>query len=139
MQDKKIYYQRFGEKCFQLTDIYQFDSDIKTGSPCALLFMGCDGQGHFTVHPGWCWDGPSGWAIPDKTTLRASLEHDAKYRAMREGLIDPKQWRQVADKELEKTMEEDGASDFRSDYFYAAVELFGAENATGGNPILEAP
>jgi hypothetical protein len=139
MQEYHIHYQRFGEKCFQLIRDYHFLSAIKTGHPFTMNFVRYDGDGQFCIREGFCWDGPSGWAIPDKTTLRASLEHDCKYRAMREGLIDADKFREIADNELEETMEEDGCSEFRSEYFYIAVHDFGKKNSIGGNPLLEAP
>jgi hypothetical protein len=142
MQDKKIFYRAFGKNCFQLTQDYHFESRIKTKNPFMMPFVEYDGESGFILYSGFAWDGPSDPVdpfVPTKDSMRGAAEHDAKYRAMREGLINAELWRKVADQELKEVCMQDGMSMVRADVFYLAVRDFGAECSIGGNPILEAP
>ena len=140
--DQQISYQQFGTACFQLVKDYRFQSAIKTGNPFSLPFMEYDGQGGFHLLPGFCWDGPSNplqIGSAPKSQIRTSAEHDAKYRAMREGLIDAATWKDTADQELRSVGIADGMPTFEADAFYEAVKEFGGSDAKGGEPIIVAP
>lgn len=139
MQDKSIKYQCFGGNCFQLVEPYRFETSIGPDAPVTMPFIHLDQFGQGVLSPGFAWDGASGPVFQTKSILRAALGHDAKYRLMREGLIDPDKWRSVADKEFYKDLRADGVPMLRADTFYVAVRQWGADNATGGNPIEIAP
>ena len=136
-----IYYQKFGSGCFQLAQVFHYDSQIKTGQPCSLPFLHYDGQGGFDFEPGFCWDGAS---VPGQPTAQThaevllSLPHDGKFRMFREGLINPVVWLEVANKEMKEDALKAGMNYAESEVFFLAVEEFGKRNAFGGNPILEA-
>ena len=141
MQDTKIYYQKFGDGCFQLVSPYHYESGIKTGFPCSLPFLTYDGKGQFVFLPGFCWDGAS---VPGQLSAQTiaeimlSLPHDGKFRMFRAGLIDPLVWLETANKEMRADAIKAGMPFAESEIFFVAVRDFGSKNAFGGNPILEA-
>jgi hypothetical protein len=142
IQETHIAYQQFGTACFQLTGDHWFQSRIKTGMPCRLPFMEYDGNGWFHLQAGFCWDGPSNplqVGSAPKCQMRTSLYHDAKYRVMREGLIDPAVWKDTADEELKEVGEIDGMPSLEAEAFFVAVSEFGGSDARGGDPIIVAP
>lgn len=87
------------------------------------------------------WDGASGPAIDRKENMRASCVHDGLYRAMREGLL-PQRFRDEADEEYHRRLEEDGMSELIADLNHFAVEHFAASAArlhADPYPVEEAP
>lgn len=69
--------------------------------------------GRLEIKDGYMWDGPSGPAIDTPNAMGGSLFHDAFYQLMREGHLDPKVWRPIADQIYEDICEEDGMSSTR--------------------------
>ena len=141
MDREKIYYQQWGSACFQLTRDHRFQSRIKTGEPCSMEFIDYDGQGNFTLKAGFAYDGAS---VPDQPTPQTPAEiylaaqHDAKFRLFRSGLIGL-EWLDTANEEMKEDAVFAGMNTEVAEAFYLAVEHFGAGNAKGGNPVLEAP
>ena len=60
-----------------------------------------------TIEKGYAWDGPSGPTWDSKSTMRASLVHDALYQLMRMGAL-PESCRGPSDDELYNLCVEDG-------------------------------
>jgi hypothetical protein len=72
--------------------------------------------------------------------MRGSLVHDALYQLMREGLLDPEQWREPADSLLRAICREDGMSAIRAWWVYKGVRLGGSSAAKKQeNELLFAP
>ena len=134
--DTEFSYQQWGGNCFQLTSQFQFRSRIITGNPAHMMFISYDGQGLFTLHPGFAWDGASDGNIhqTDKE-LWFSIMHDPKFRMMREGLIDPDKWFTTTNQEMEEDARNVGIHHLVADIIELAVQEFGKKNAYGGNPI----
>ena len=81
-----------------------------------------------TIKAGYAWDGPSGPTIDTKNFMEGSLEHDAIYQLMREGVLD-RGLRKFADIRLEQTCKKDGMSWARRKWVYAGVRLGAAKAA----------
>ena len=96
-------------------------------------------DGVLIVDKGYAWDGPSGPTIDTKNFMRGSLVHDALYQLMREGLL-PEEWRDMADRELQRICIEDGMWKIRAWWVYRAVRDFGHSSAAVcKQTIQEAP
>lgn len=63
-------------------------------------------DGFLKMSAGYAWDGPSPPAIPIKSFMRASGEHDALYQLMRLGLLD-QSYREATDRRMYRTCRED--------------------------------
>jgi len=130
---------------YSLYEGYIFESKIIVNSIIRTYFFDIyprkDGSGSiWTVRTGYPWDGPSGPTIDTSNAMRGSLEHDVKYDAMRQGLVD-KQWRHTADEELRDVCIEDGMSHIRADAWLIGVHDFAAYAADPKNrkEVLTAP
>lgn len=138
-QDPKIVYQKFSDRCYQLVQEYKFVTQCRPAETVTMPYITLEPTGQCTLARGFVFDGASGPVIQTKTILRAACEHDAKYRLMREGLLDAEANQLMADAELRARMLEDGVNLVRADYFFTAVHGFGSKSTIGGNPIEEAP
>ena len=139
--DKTFQLQQFGDRCFQLlTPIIQYRSRIKTGYAAHLEYVSYDGEGLFIFYQGFCYDGASNplqGTAQTNSELALSLAHDAKYRFMRAGLIDPAYWKKVADEELIEDAEAAGMPDLIADVFYEVVERFGNKYVEVKSNVVE--
>lgn len=124
MSDKKIYY-RSGYK-YQLCRDYHTTTAIRIDAGVESMFIKLDPDGSLTIKAGYAWDGPSGPTIDDRTNMRASISHDAKYQLMREKMID-RLWRNVADHELYQELIDDGMNHIRATLWYLAVNEFAVD------------
>jgi hypothetical protein len=98
-------------------------------------WIGLTTKGLLIIKTGYAWDGPSGplGRLNDTDSfMRPSLEHDALYQLMREGLLDQAN-RIEADMLLRQHCIEDGMSTIRAAYVYQAVRWFGASSASPAN------
>lgn len=77
-----------------------------------------------TVNKDYAWDGLTGW-IDSEVTMRASLIHDALYQAIREGLLDRKRDRKLADLIFWDILRADGVNWFWACVLYYGVRLLG--------------
>jgi hypothetical protein len=138
MQDKKIYYTE-GYK-YQLFQTYQTTTRITPKFPVTTEYIQLDTAGNLTINEGYAWDGPSGPTIDTSDSMRASLEHDAKYQLFRESLLH-QNWRATADEEFREVCIEDGMTHLRADAWYIMVREFAesAANPDNDKPVLEAP
>lgn len=139
IEHPKIVYQKFGDRCYQLAREYQFVTQCRPSERVSIPFIVLEPTGQCTLAQGFVFDGASGPVFQTKTILRAACEHDAKYRLMREGLLDAETYQVVADAELHNRMLEDGVIAIRADLFFTAVHELGSKSTVGGNPIEEAP
>lgn len=99
-----------------------------------------DWKGWLIIEPGFAWDLGSGPTWDTRATVRATKVHDALYLLMQLGLLSHEEWRDEADECLRRLMLEDGASEFRADYWHWGVENFGESHAVKQpRPLLYAP
>lgn len=108
---------------YQLAQDYIGKTSI-VGYTVDIQFIKLDPDGTLTVRDGYAWDGPSGPTIDDKTNMRGSLEHDAKYQLMRLGLIHESN-KNIADEELKERCIEDGMWPIRAWFYFEGVDHFG--------------
>lgn len=80
--------------------------------------------GVLTIHADYPWDGPSGPTLDTPDFMRGSLVHDVLYEMLRLGLL-PQEAFTLANLELKTICLEDGMTQFRADYVYDGVEMFG--------------
>jgi len=96
-------------------------------------------NGMLILNAGYAWNGPNKPAIRTKNFIRGSLVHDALYQLMQEGLLS-EEWREIADRELQRICIEDGMWKVRAWWVYRAVRDFGGSSAAVcKQTILEAP
>lgn len=85
-------------------------------------------KGRLTIIKGYAWDGPSGPTVDTPSFMRGSLIHDALYQLIREGYL-PFEMRIEADKILKSICLEDGMKEWRANYVYFFVRVFGSNSA----------
>lgn len=113
---------------YQLMERVCFQTPIKLGHKIKAPFIRLGKTGTLQVLRGYCWDGASGPTIDTKSTMRASLAHDACYQLIREKWLPSSVWRDnkaIADTLFYHVLLEDGMSKWRAWYYYHAVKLFG--------------
>ena len=134
---KKITY-REGYK-YQLIKSATFRVDAYPTQAIQTQFIDLDSDGALTIKRGYAWDGPSGPTIDTKNFMRGSLVHDALYQLMREGHLNWRIHRDVADKLLRRMCREDGMAAIRAWWVYQAVKHFGKSSATVKSEVITAP
>lgn len=92
---------------YQLHETYTITLPWLAGYPdYSADFLGVHGD-VLTIEKGYAWDGASGPTWDSKSSMRASLVHDALYQLMRVGVL-PESARPAADDELYNIGLEDG-------------------------------
>ena len=96
-------------------------------------------NGLLEIRAGYAWDGPSGPTIDTKSTMRASLVHDALYQLMRAGKL-TQDARDAADKLLFDLLIQDRCWEWRAKLWLWTVRKFaGYAAARRAEVVLEAP
>ncbi len=93
-------------------------------------------DGVLTVHRGYAWDGASGPTIDTKSSIRASLAHDAIYQLERAGHLG-QEWRDKADEILRDLCIEDGMWEWRANLWLWTVRKFAASSAARRDEVIE--
>lgn len=98
-------------------------------------------EGLLTVRKGYAWDGASGPTFDTRSSMRASLVHDALYQLIREGQLLFEEDRPRADQELEWIGRLDGMWTARAGTWLRMLGRFGGSSARPSaiKPILRAP
>jgi hypothetical protein len=109
---------------YQLAADYMADTGIPPPEAVGNRYLLLSRSGQLIVKEGYAWDGAS-WALDTKNFMRGSLEHDAFYQLMREGLLPP-EFRILADARLRAVCREDGMSAARAWWVYQGVRIGGA-------------
>ncbi|MBP9887670.1 MAG: hypothetical protein KBF93_15325 [Leptospiraceae bacterium] len=146
---KKIKYKELKNYKYQIVEGCSIQTEIKSEKDIfepneKFPYIVLSKNGILSIFPGYAWDGASGIAIDTKNFMRGSLVHDALYQLMRKGKIGL-EYRDDADRLLQKICKEDGMSSFRAFNVYQAVKLFGESSASPTDKkevqetILEAP
>lgn len=123
---------------------YQIASDYVVAVGIKLTantqFLVLNGDGDLFIKSGYAFDGPSGPSFDTKNFMRGSIVHDALYQLMREGHI-PEDYREHADRLLQRMCIEDGMTAIRAWWVFKAVRFAGGPSAArgSGKPVLYAP
>ena len=125
---------------YQLYEQYQIALPWLKGYPdYAADFLQVNGD-TLIIEKGYAWDGASGPTWDSKSSIRASLVHDAAYQMMRVGVL-PEAARKYADQTLYTLCVEDGMFRPRAWAWYQAVRLMAGSAAKNGTEreVMEAP
>jgi hypothetical protein len=109
--------------------------EIRPAHGAGTDWLTLDVDGNLTIRAGYAWDGASGPTYDSKSSMRASLVHDALYQLMRLGLLD-QAFRAATDEIFRRLCEDDGMFGPRAWLWYHAVRIF-AKPAT--DPAAESP
>ena len=123
---------------YQLVDPYFIQTTITGGEYSIPGYIRLDISGLLYIYRTFAWDGPSDPAMDTKSSLRASLVHDALYQLMGE-YPELLQHRLYADDLFYNILREDGMWIGRAWLWKKAVNWFGKSAAEEGDKILEAP
>jgi len=137
LEKKKIFYRK-GYK-YQLHADYLIMVPI-CGFSVASLYIELTPAGLLTIFQGYAWDGASGPTIDTKSSMRATLVHDALDQLLREGHI-PLKYQGVIDRLLRDIGNCDGMYKWRTTLWLWAVDTFAAckLDPDNGHPVLSAP
>jgi hypothetical protein len=96
---------------YQLAEDYECRTRIGKsgrGGYCQTDYLVLDEtESRLLIRRGYAWDGASGPTFDTKSSMRGSLEHDAKHQLIRLGLVD-RHYLPVVDREFQKTLLDDG-------------------------------
>ena len=122
---------------YQLVETYTHNTKI-LGFYIASEFVELTQDGVLVIREGYAWDGPSGPTYDSKSSMRASLVHDALYQLMH---INPEllAYRDRADQLLYDICVDAGMGKWRAYLWKKAVNWFGKRAAEEDEIILEAP
>lgn len=135
----KAYYRKLRKYKYQLVKDFTYKTKI-TGYDITTEYIRLEMGGLLHIKKGYCWDGPSGPTFDTKSSMRASLVHDALYQLIRMGLLSPAN-RPATDKELYALCLIDGMWGWRAWLWYRAVKKFAgsaAEVGTQKDEVFEA-
>lgn len=133
---EKIRY-RDGYK-YQLADPYWIQTDIMGGEYRIDSYIFLKSDGLLYIYRGYAWNGASGPTWDTKSSMRASLVHDALYQIF-QAYPELLKWRGYADSLLYNLCREDGMWPFRAYLWQKAVNWFGEGAAKAKDEVLEAP
>jgi hypothetical protein len=126
---------------YQLKETYKVVVDIRPAAPIKSEYVDLDIDGNLTIYEGYAWDGPSGPTIDTLNFMRGSLVHDALYQLMRDEYLDRAEYREAADRALQRICKEDGMWSLRAWWVYQGVRLFAdpAADPASKRPWIRAP
>lgn len=135
----KIRYKDASRLKYQLLERFTVQTPITGAAARVEGFIELAQDGTLTIHEGYSWDGASGPTIDTKSSMRASLVHDALYQLERAGKLG-QEWRPVADEVLYQLCIADGMWPLRARTWRWAVRTFGASSAARQEErVMEAP
>jgi hypothetical protein len=110
---------------------------IEIRPPAAIVtdWIVLEPDGRLTIRAGYAWDGASGPTYDSKSSMAASLVHDALYQLLREGLL-AADLRPAADAVFHRICREDGMWGPRAWLWHQAVRTFASPAA---DPALKSP
>lgn len=123
---------------YQLYETYSIDLPWLEGYPNYAAEFLCVTGATLTIEKGYAWDGASGPTWDSKSSMRASLVHDACYQLLRVGVL-PEVARKYADETLYRICVADGMFKPRAWAWYQAVRLMAGGAAKNEREILTAP
>ena len=140
---KRITYRQLSKYKYELLESYFHDVGICPAEDIFTRYVSLLETGVLAISERYAWDGPSGPTVDTKSSLRASLVHDALYQLMDMGLL-PWSYRERADCLLRDIAIEDGMWRIRAWTWYHSVRLAGKiwsqnNGEPGEDPVLTAP
>lgn len=126
---------------YQLQTSARIQSGCIPGAAIHTEYIRLETNGELHLREGYAWDGASG-PMPDlKCIMRGSLAHDAMYQLMREGHLDHAQFREAADRCLQRLCIEDGMWRLFAWLAYRVVRRFGNPycDPSSQRPWIKAP
>ena len=127
----KACYRKLKRYKYQLVEPYILEIGIM-GYAVETPFLKLEDNGLLEIKKGYAWDGPSGPTIDTLNFMRGSLVHDALYQLIRMEHL-PFRYKEYADLLLQKICLEDGMSNFRANYVYQGVKIFGGAASKPGS------
>ena len=127
MSRNRITYRKLRKYKYQLISDYTTTIPLKKNAGIDYVIL--NETGTILIKQKYAWDGPSGPTIDTKNFMRGSLVHDALYQLIREGKLNDKEDRKVADQILRDICREDGMSSIRAAIVYRGVRWFGKSSA----------
>ena len=126
---------------YQLVKTYDSSINIKPEQPITTDYIELSEEGRLIIKKGYAWDGPSGPTVDTLNFMKGSLVHDALYQLMREKHLDKEEYRQSADRLLQKICEADGMSRLRAWWVYLGIRWAGdpAADSPYTKPVIKAP
>ena len=124
---------------YQVYEDYSIQTTVKPKEVIFSDFIVLEENGMIHIKKGYAWDGASGPAIDTKNFRIGSLIHDALYQLMDEKQLNPKIYKELADKELVRLTRNDKMSKFRCWWVFEAVDYGGGRSGWTKNPVLTAP
>jgi hypothetical protein len=121
----KIKYKDASDYKYQLLEKWSVKTPIVNAAARITDFIELAQDGTLTIHEGYAWDGASGPTIDTKSSMRASLAHDALYQLERAGHLG-QEWRDAADKLLHDLCVADGMWPWRAKAWLWGVRTFAA-------------
>jgi hypothetical protein len=119
----KIRYKDASAYKYQLLEDFEVRTPIVNAAAQIPGFITLRQDGTLIVHAGYAWDGASGPTIDTKSSMRASLAHDALYQLERAGHLG-QEWRAAADQVLHDLCVKDGMWSWRAKAWLWGVRTF---------------
>lgn len=116
---------------YQLTSTYSVKTPFRPQHKVVAPFIRLGKTGALMILKFYAWDGASGPTIDSKSTMRASLIHDALYSLICDKWLPFPTWKDnkaKADTLFYHILLEDGMGKFRAWYYYKAVCWFGVSS-----------
>lgn len=108
---------------YQLAETYKHKVNIYPQENIKTEYIDLDTNGNLTIKQGYAWDGASGPTFDTKSSMRASLVHDALYQLIRCGFLRVTD-RIESDLEFHKICVEDKMFGWRAKLWYNLVCKF---------------
>jgi hypothetical protein len=122
----KFYYSNFYHRKYRYKTLSEYKDYFAALSGVSFVhrYVSCT-NGILKIEENYAWDGATGVIFDSYYLMKASLIHDALYQMMREGLLDRKKYRKVADKIFYSVMKDSKVNPIRRRLLYIGVRLFG--------------
>ena len=117
---------------YQLRKRVKIKTSIFPDTTITLPFIKLFADGTLWISAGFAWDGLSGGAFDTRNSMPGSLAHDAIYKCLRSGKLDPK-WRGEGDNEMRRRFLQDGVWWFRRWYLWKVVRRWASFAAAPKN------
>lgn len=130
-----IHYKVASNFKYQLVQHWSVQTPIKDAAARIDGFVELTQDGVLKIATGYAWDGASGPTIDTKSSMRASLAHDALYQLERAGKLG-QEWRVACDQVLHDICVADGMWPWRASLWLWGVRKFAAYAAARRNEVV---
>ncbi len=108
---------------YRLEETFEFQLTGIKDCFCKTPFIELTVEGRIIIKKNYAWDGASGPTLDTKSSMRASLVHDALYQLIRLELL-PFSYKRAADKNFYALCIHDGMWKWRAKLWYKVVAKF---------------